>query len=144
MFPEFSPGLGVNENIEEKTIGKSFIFDFEKGDFLVKDGKLIEVEGIEAIKIWIEKVLKTEKFKFKVYKTGSENEYGVTILELINSGHPQFFIQAEIQREIEEALLRNPDIKSVNNFNFVRNKRTLIVNFTVNTIYGSIEQGGMF
>lgn len=144
MFPEFSPGIGINEEREEKVTGRSFVFDFEKGDFLVKDGKLVEVEGIEAIRIWIQKVLKTEKFKFKIYKTGSENEYGVTILELINSGHPQFFIQAEIQREIEEALLRNPDIKSVNNFNFERDKRTLIVNITVNTIYGSIEQGVLF
>ena len=32
---------------------KSFLFDFDTGDFNVRDGKLIECDGIEAVKVWI-------------------------------------------------------------------------------------------
>lgn len=141
MFPEYAPLLQVDTQDVETSLGKSFYFNFEIGDFIIKDGKLQKVEGIEALKIWIQKILKTEKFKFKIYETGETNEYGVTLLELVNSGHPKIFIQAEIQREVTEALIRNPEILGVSNFNFTRDKRMLVVSFNVNSIYGdSVEE----
>lgn len=140
MFPEFSPQLQQNNQETKTTLGKSFYFDFKSGDFILRDGKLIVTDGIEALKIWIMKILKTEKFKFKIYENGEMSEYGVTLLELINSGYPQFFIQAEIQREVTEALLRNIEITGLSNFIFTREKRTLVVNFDVSSIYGTIQQ----
>ena len=140
MFPEFSPQFQEKQVSENTTLGKSFIFDFSAGDFVLKDGKLQVAEGVEALKVWIQKILKTEKFKFKIYQTGEAKEYGVTLLELVNSGYPQFFIQAEIQREVTEALPRNPEILNVENFNFARDKRILTVSFTVISIYGKLEQ----
>lgn len=144
MFPEYEPQLNNIAQEIKTTLGKSFLFDFNKGDFVLKDGKLQVVEDMEALKVWIEKILKTEKFKFKIYKTGETNEYGITLLDLINSGYPKPFIQAEIQREVTEALLTNEEIISVENFNFTREKRTLVVSFQVNTAYGTIEQEVIF
>ena len=135
MFPEYEPTINMDDEIETTSNGKSFLFDFSVGDFVVRDGKVLEAEGAEALKIWIEKILKTEKGKFKIY-----DEYGADIFGLINSDHPQVFIQAEIQAEIQEALLKNTDILSVENFTFNREKRTLTVNFDVNSIYGTTEQ----
>lgn len=141
MFPIYEPQLNSIENEENKTTaGKSFLFDFKTGDFIVRDGKLAEVEGIEALKVWIEKILKTEKFKFKIYETGEIDEYGITLLELINSGHPQIYIQAEIQRTVTETLEKNVEIINVDEFSFSRDKRTLVVNFTVNSVYGTVGQ----
>jgi hypothetical protein len=139
LFPQFE-ALQLNNDDIRTTLGKSFLFDVNTGDFILKNGKLQAIEGIEALKVWIQKILKTEKFKFKVYETGEINEYGVTLLELVNSGYPHAFIQAEIQREIAEALDRNPEILAVNNFSFTREKRTLIAHFNVNSIYGTVEQ----
>lgn len=141
MFPEYSPQLQAGDVAETAQMGKSFLFDFDQGDFVVRDGKLQVVEGLEALRVWIKKVLSTEKFKFKIYNTGESNEYGTTtLLELVNSGHPPFFIQAEIQREVTEALLRNPEITGVGEFTFLRERRTLIVGFTVNSIYGTTSE----
>ena len=141
MFPIYEPQLNNIKDEENKTTtGKSFLFDFKAGDFIVRDGKLTEVEGVEALLIWIEKILKTEKFKFKIYETGEVDEYGITLLELINSGHPQIYIQAEIQRTVTETLEKNVEIINVDEFSFSRDKRTLVVNFTVNSIYGAVGQ----
>ena len=138
MLPEYEP---INNNsMETINYGKSFLFDFSIGDFDVKDGKMQEIEGIEALRIWIEKILKTEKYKFKIYETATGTDYGTTLLELINSGHPQVFIQAEIQREIVEALEKNNTILSIDNFNFTRYRRTLIVSFDVYSVYGTTTQ----
>lgn len=140
MFPEFSPAMQETTTTGETSLGKSFLYDFEAKDFIVKDGKLTLAVGIDGLKVWIEKILKTEKFKFQVYENGSDNQYGATLLGLVNSGLPQIFVQAEIQREITEAMLRNPLITAVSNFSFTRNRRSLVIGFEVSTVYGTIAQ----
>jgi hypothetical protein len=138
MFPEFSPQLQA-DTTEIVVMGKSFLFDFTVGDFTTQDGKLQTIEGLNALKVWIEKVLKTEKFKFSIYDT-----YGITAMELIMSDYPQVFIQAELQREITEALLKNTEIVSVGSITFTREKRALTAEFTVNSIYGTTAQEVIF
>lgn len=145
MFPQISPLLQETTQSTKTSSGKSFLFDFSSGDFVLKDGKLQSIDSVEALKVWIIKILKTEKFKFKIYeKTSGADEYGVTLIDLINSNHPQIFIQAEMQREITEALKKNIEILNVRNFNFVRTKRNLEVSFTVDSIYGSLSQEVVF
>lgn len=129
-----------NKEIDNKTtiIGKSFLFDFETGDFVIKDGKPVEVNGFEALKMWIIKILKTPANKYDVYI--KKDEYGVEDLkELITSDLPFPFIKSEIERIIKETLTQNTAIKSIQNFQFERDKRLLTVSFDVYTIYGSIE-----
>ena len=53
-----------NTNYKASNGGKSFYFDFEKGDFNVIDGRLQEINNLEALKLWITKILKTAKLKF--------------------------------------------------------------------------------
>lgn len=134
----------VTEEITAIVRGKSFKFDFVAGDFITKDGKVEELTGIESLKIWIVKLLKTEKHKFKIYKTGEIDVYGITLMDLVHSDNPYFFIKSEIQREIKEELLKNTEILSVSDFIFTREKRTLAVAFTVNSIYGLAESKVMF
>ncbi len=146
MLPEYEPTLTLNSNSSmddtetSTTNKKSFLFDFDMGDFSIADGKIQVVEEIEALKVWIQKILKTEKFKFKIYDTGEEEQYGILILEFINNDYPQAFLYSEIQREITEALIKNPEIIDINNFNFAKDKRTLNVSFDVISIYGTTEQ----
>ena len=60
MFPNSTDVMFDNKSdISSGT--KSYLFDFTTGDFVVRDGKLIECDGIESIKVWIEKILRTEK-----------------------------------------------------------------------------------
>jgi hypothetical protein len=68
---------------------------------------------------------------------GTYINYGTNVKELMDGHYPQMFLQAEIQREITEALLLNSEILSVDNFNFTRNVRSLNINFDVSSIYGT-------
>ncbi|WP_353096246.1 DUF2634 domain-containing protein [Tissierella praeacuta] len=135
IFPELNLDNVVKElkNEEKKNQGKTFLFDFKKGDFVLKDGRLVEVEGKEAIKVWIEKILRTEKFKFEIYKEDENfNEYGTTIKKLIQGRKvPQFFLQSELRREIEEALKRHSEIDRIEDFRTDQEMTTLKIYFTV-------------
>ena len=117
---------------------KTYKFNFDTDDFATVDGKLVTVEGVEAIKVWVEKIIRTEKYKYKIYST-DQNAYGITLQDLL-IGHiyPIAFVKSEVEREIKEALLKNPEITSVTNFIVSQTNDTAIINFLVNSIY-SIE-----
>lgn len=144
MFPEYEPQINITKTNGTTSNGKSFLFDFSAGEFTLKAGKVQTVSGIDALIIWVEKILKTEKFKFKIYDTGQTDEYGTTLLDFINGDYPEIFIKAEIQREITEALSKNTDIQSVESFNFSRGKRQLAISFNIKSIYGTTSQEVIF
>lgn len=136
MFPDEEL---LEENIsltEENGIeifnGKAFLFDFKVGDFVYKNGAPIVVEGKEALKVWIEKCIRTVKFRAIVHKN---LEYGPQIDDLIGSSFDIDFIKAEIDREVSEALLRNAYITGINEFTFELEGDLLTANITVDTIY---------
>lgn len=139
MLPSIAELEFENEELAEEdvpTIGKSFLFDFKKGDFVLKDGKLVVLEGIEALKMWIIKVIRTEKFRFRIYEnTEFENDeqYGVMLEDLIGSNFDREFIEAEIEREVTEALLLHEYIISVDEWQFERNSKKMTVSFAVTT-----------
>lgn len=139
MLPSIADLEFENDELAEEdvpTIGKSFLFDFKKGDFVLKDGKLVVLEGIEALKMWIIKVIRTEKFRFRIYEnTGFEDDeqYGVMLEDLIGSNFDREFIEAEIEREVTEALLLHEYIISVDEWQFERNSKKMTVSFAVTT-----------
>ena len=128
MFPHSTDIILDNES--NTSIGtKSYMFDFENGDFVVRDGKLIECDGIESIKVWIEKILRTEKGRYPIY---DNTEYGCHLEDLIiGNSYTAEFIEAELKREIQDALKQNPKITSVTNFNITRNTNAITVTLEV-------------
>ena len=132
MFPQTQSTINIQSQTESNNGTKTYLFDFDKGDFVIRDGKLVECDGVEAIKVWIEKILRTEKGRFKIY---DNPEYGCHLEDLIigNSYTPEF-IEAELKREIEEALLLNSQITSVTNFKISREKNSLTVEMEVHIL----------
>lgn len=119
-------------------IGKSFLFDFNTGDFVLKDGRLVEVLGIEAVKVWIEKILRTEKYRYKVYEREDKNEYGVVLEDLVvGNNFPKVFVESELKREITKALTRHPIIKSLTDWKIEKKNPTLNISFKVNLLDGN-------
>ncbi len=131
MFPASHSITQISQEKERLDGKKSFQYDFLAGDFVQKDGSVSSTEEWRAVKVWVEKVLRTEKNRYPIY-----DKYGVPLLELVNSNYPQSFKEAEIKREIQEALYRNPEITSVESFSFERERHRLVCYFTVRTIYG--------
>ena len=130
MFPETSE-LVISENTSANTAGtKSFLYDFSKGDFVIRDGKLVLCDSLEAIKVWIEKIIRTEKNRFPIY---DGTEYGCYLEDLIiGNNYTVEFVEAELKREIEEALLQHPKITSIGSFTLHRDKTLLSVTLEVN------------
>ncbi len=91
-------------------------------------------DGQTAMKQAIFKILQTERYKFpKIY---SDN-YGVELEELI--GMPIPYVLPELERRITEALLWDERITTVSDFEFTVNKNDVLVTFTADTIYGTVE-----
>ncbi|WLR52471.1 DUF2634 domain-containing protein [Bacillus tianshenii] len=137
MLPKITQLEMPEQTLPQVKIGKSFLFDFRKGDFILKNGKVLVVEEIEALKIWIEKTIRTEKFKFRIY---DNTEYGVTLEDLLGSNFPQVFIEAEIKREVTSTLVQHPYIQNISRWKFTRDGSLMTIFFQVITIEGAFEQ----
>lgn len=127
----------LQEEQDQPLIGRSFLFDFKKGDFVLKDGKFVVIEGKEALKQWIEMTIRTERFKFRVYEG---TDYGIQLEDLIGSSYPKAFIEAEMEREISEALTSHAAIQAISNFFLVRDGAKATISFQVESSEGLFEQ----
>ncbi|WDV47148.1 DUF2634 domain-containing protein [Clostridiaceae bacterium M8S5] len=128
----------TNEQKEMDMRGRSFLFDFEKGEFVLRNGNTVLADEIESIQIWIEKVLLTEKYKYNIYKRDDGKEYGVMLQDLIiGTNYPRAFVEAEIRREIKNELTKHPRILSISNFSIDKRNPELYVSFKVNLVSGN-------
>lgn len=138
MLPKISELEFNNEELPQDLprMGKSFLYDFDTGDFVLKDGKLVSVRELEALKMWIMKAIKTERYRFKIY---DKEGYGTTLEDLLGTNFPRDFIEAEIKREITSSLTSHPLIQNVVNWTFERDGEWMRVNFKVLTIEGAFD-----
>lgn len=143
MFPEdIAEYVDDEESVTENTPnfnGKAFLYDFKQGDFIYKNGAPVEVEGIRAIQVWIEKIIRTERFKFAIYE--GVDDYGVALEDLIGANLPRGFVESEMKREITEAILNNPYIEDVVNWGFAKDGSEWTISFTVITDTEAFEMG---
>ena len=135
MFPETSdlPQIAAADKIKYG-FGKSFLFDFSKGDFVLRDGKIQVIEDIAALKVWIEKILRTKRDEYKIYEG---TPYGSRFDDLVvGSTYPPAFIDSELRREVEEALTQNPQIITISEFEVDRSAGNCVVSFNVTLVSG--------
>lgn len=91
-------------------------------------------DELDAMVQVIYKILNTERYQYIIYSWN----YGIELVDLF--GEPVTYVCPELQRRIEEALIQDERITSVDNFEFdISEKRTIKVTFTVHTIYGDID-----
>ncbi len=91
------------------------------------------VDGLEAMKQAVFKILFTERYQYEIYNW----EYGMELRDLF--GRAKSYVIPEIKKRIEEALLADDRIKAVTDFEFHGEKSVLEVNFKVHTIFGTLE-----
>ena len=93
-----------------------------------------KVDGLEAMRQVIYKILNTERYQYLIYSWN----YGIELADLF--GMPVDYCCAEIERRVVEALEADDRIDSVEDFEFEFPKsRVVAVTFTVNTIFGQAE-----
>lgn len=134
MLPELTYDSSGANNTQD--IGKSFLFDFKTGEFVLRDGKFVTIEGSEAIKQWVNSALRTEKFKYLIYR-----DHGIELEALVEKQLPYRLFTAEAERMVREALEAHDHIRSVTDFGFERLNSSLKIAFTIKLIDGSSYGG---
>ena len=120
----------------ELPVFKELAFDFETGQLKTRGGQYYYVEKNEAIKVWIYKALFSSRYTYLAYSTN----YGNEIHTLIGRYLERQLLYSELRRMIEEALLCNPYITSLSDFDISQEGSKVICNFAVNTVYGNVAQ----
>ncbi|NLY46760.1 MAG: DUF2634 domain-containing protein [Tissierella sp.] len=92
------------------------------------------IDGLEAMKQAIYLILNTERYKYLIY----DWNYGIELTDLL--GKDKAYVYSEFKRRIREALMADERITDVTDFLFeTLNKNTILVRFTVHTIFGDVE-----
>lgn len=134
------PFIGVPEDYilpktEELPIFREVAWDFEKDEPILEKGDFKIIEKKEALKVWIYKCIKTNRYEHEIYSL----EYGTELSELIGQKYTKGLTESEASRFIKEALLINPYILEVNVKSANFNRDILSANVKVFTIYGEVE-----
>ena len=136
----FIPNTLLSTTEEQTTaelpVFKELAFNFDTGELKTNGGQYYYVEKNEAIKIWIWKALFSSRYTYLAYSTN----YGNEIYTLIGRYLERQILESELRRMIEEALLCNPYIVSLSDFDISRQGAKVICNFSVNTVYGNVAQ----
>lgn len=112
--------------------GITYLYDFTEKDFVLLDGKLIPLAGLESMKQWINNVMHTVLYEAKLYENTNASDNGLAIRDLL-VGHvyPLEFIKSEIQREVTSSLLNHPAISELEEFTVLQVEDALDISFKV-------------
>ena len=123
---------------EEIPIFKEYAIDFKTGEYLKDENNDIKVlEKNEALKVWIFKALKTERFR---YTDVHSDNYGSELETNIGTIYQKSVKDALMINQIIDTLLVNPYILECYNF-YISNENEYVpqITFNVKTVYGELE-----
>lgn len=128
MIPETDENL-LDEPLDEQPLPSlTWQLDFEKGKVVGK------TDGLDAIKQSVFKTFQTDRFWHDIYSF----DYGHELTLLLGSS--QEFVRSEATRMIQEALMQDDRIQSVQNVEATISGDQITLRFTVDTVYGIFEQ----
>lgn len=115
--------------IERASPTKTYKLDFETGKISgIVDGK-------DALKQFIHKAIITARFRFPIY----DDQYGCELEDLIGQDIPYELFETEVKRVIKDALIYDDRINDVTNFNIEKTGDKVYISFTVDSIYGDLN-----
>ncbi len=90
-----------------------------------------KIDGLEAIKQAVYLALQTERYQYLIYSFN----YGQEFRKLV--GKDPLYVQSEMKRMVQEALLQDDRITGITNLSATVNGDSILVEFTVQSEYGS-------
>lgn len=133
--------LFLNQNTEkekkELPLFTEYAIDLDTLEPLKNGDRLVELNGNEALKVWIFKALKTKRNFYEIHSDSYGNDLDVHI----GTVYQESIKNALIISEIKDCLLVNPYILDCYNFELKYNSddNHLRVSFNVSTVYGESE-----
>ena len=127
----------TDTEVEEMPIFKEYAIDFKTREYIKDENGIKVLEKNEALKVWIFKALKTERFR---YTDVHSNNYGSELETNIGTIYQKSVKDALMINQIRDTLLVNPYILECYNFE-ISNEDEYIpqITFNVRTIYGELE-----
>ena len=131
LVPDFSEEelaelLAEAEAADEVQPSKTYKIDFESG----RIGKIID--NREALQQAVYKALITARERFPIYT----DAYGCELDDLIGESVTKAFLETEIPRVIEEALIYDDRIDSVNDLEVTSSGDVVTVSFSITDVDG--------
>jgi phage baseplate assembly protein W len=112
--------------------GKSWLFNFEKGDFVLDSaGRVVPADEHAAWVQWCVKTVLTERFTYAIYSS----DYGAEVERALKQPSRKA-VEAELERSITEALLADPRTELVKDFAFEWQGDAVKVGLTVVPVVG--------
>ena len=135
MANPFVLGNSTKTAQEELVLYKEYAWDFIHDCFKYDENhNHIIVTENEAMKVWIYKTLKTERWKYLAY----ENCYGIELEQFIGKRTNNTVAADEIKQYIKEALLINPYIIKINSIEATIEEDKLSYLIDLTTVYGNM------
>ena len=132
IFPSFVDEVKTIEQNKNNTLPvvKEIAIDFSTGNPIIKNGDFVIVEKNEAIKVWCYYALKIAKGRFLAFTSN----YGSELEEKIIGKQYNSDTYSKVKRIVEDCLLVNPYIKSIDNVQVEFNDR-LTIEIELTTVY---------
>lgn len=113
-----------NEEIEETLLPSK--------TYAIHNGRIIgSIDGVEAVRQAVEKILITQLFSHEIYS----ETYGIESDRLLGQNFD--FVKADVERTIEDALLMDDRIEEIADFRIIsETKDSLQIGFTVLSVEG--------
>lgn len=138
ILPESMSGTVTTTTIRraEPTPKKTFIFDFEKKEFVVDTMNHIvtTTDNETIIRGVVEKLFNDTRYRHLIY----DNSRGNEIPDLIAQDEPYEVFECELKRLIQESLIYHPYIKNVTNIDIRQDGPSIYASFMVEAIDGII------
>lgn len=124
---------------------KEYAWDFIHDVFIYdNNGRHKIVTENEALKVWIYKCLKTERYRYQSYLHGEYNnigQYGVELEQFIGKKANTQINGEKIREYIKSGLLVNPYIIKINSIDITEQKGDrLIITVVLSSVYGNLKQ----
>lgn len=92
------------------------------------------VDGLDAVRQAVEVILNVERYRWQIYQPYSGMEWDGLL------GQDPGYVGSELQRRIIDALTVDDRVTGISDYDYTINGNALSATFTVNTVYGSIQE----
>ena len=132
IFPSFVEEVKAIEQNKNNTlpVAKEIAIDFNTGNPIIKNNDYVIVEKNSAIQVWCYYALKIAKGRFLAFT----NNYGSELEEKIIGKQYNSDTQKQVKIIVEDCLLVNPYIKSIDRVQVEFNDR-LTIEIELTTVY---------
>ena len=132
IFPSFVEEVKAIEQNQNNTlpVAKEIAIDFNTGNPIIKNGDYVIVEKNDAVAVWCYYALKIAKGRFLAFT----NNYGSELEEKIIGKQYNSDTYSKVKRIVEDCLLVNPYIKSIDNVQVDFDDR-LTIEIELTTVY---------